>query len=216
MKNVVNKQHGFTLLELVVVVAVMGLIASLATEFVVHESNQARYDLTKERRGNIREALTEFYDDCAQFPANLDWLVAKSNLDSSSDCGTANADWAGPYILDVDFELGIPVYRDGWGNNNPTYSADFGWKYDRNIAGSDSSVALATFGLDGDVGAVSANTSSEYKYELDEGDGYTLLTSPPAGSYYLISVASGAVNVLSCREGAASTGATTVSMSLCM
>lgn len=63
---------------------------------------------------------------------------------------------------------------------------------------------------------MSGNTSSEYKYELDEGDGYTLIAAPPSGLYYLISVASGAVNVLSCREGAASTGATTVSMSLCI
>ncbi len=215
MKNVVNKQHGFTLLELVVVVAVMGLIASLATEFVVHESNQARYDLTKERRDNIRAALSNYYDDCSDFPDHLDWLVLKSKVDaiSNTECGNAsNENWSGPYILDVDFEAGAPVYRDGWGNNAPSLSADFGWKFQSSAA----SVALSTFGLDGSVGTVSGNTSSEYKYELDEGEGYTLLTAPVSGSYYLISVASGAVNVLSCREGAASTAASTVSMSNCI
>ncbi|WP_415889020.1 prepilin-type N-terminal cleavage/methylation domain-containing protein [Neptuniibacter sp. SY11_33] len=215
MKNVVNKQHGFTLLELVVVVAVMGLIASLATEFVVHESNQARYDLTKERRDNIQTALSNYYDDCSSFPTNLDWLVLKSKVDAvgNTECGnTSNENWAGPYILDVDFEEGSPMYRDGWGNRGVAPEADFGWKYQNSGA----SVALSTYGLDGAAGQVSNSSSVEYEFERDEGDGYTLLTSPPAGSYYLISVASGAVNVLSCREGAASTGATTVSMSLCI
>lgn len=208
-----HKQQGFTLLELVVVVAVMGLIASLATEFVVHESNQSRYDQTKERRAVIREALSNYYADCAEFPDSLNWLVSKSNL-SANKCGASNADWVGPYILNVDFDNGTPIYRDGWGNASGAVASDsnFGWKYENNTV----SVALATFGLDGRSGHVSDNTSAEYKFELDEGDGFTLLTAPSSGSYFLISVASGAVDVLSCREGSASTAASSVSMSLCM
>lgn len=213
MKNVVKKQHGFTLLELVVVVAVLGLITSLATEFVVTESNQTRYELTKERRANYRDALAAYYEDCGAYPDHLDWLTVKSNLDPD-ECGSSNVDWSGPYILDVDFESGIPVYRDGWGNVSGAVASDhdFGWKYTSNV----SSVALATLGLDGAPGQVSASTSADYKFEQDEGDGYTLLTAPPTGSFYLISVASGAVNLLSCREGAASTSAPSVSMSNCM
>lgn len=213
MKNIVKKQYGFTLLELVVVVAVMGLIASLATEFVVHESNQSRYDETKERRAVIRDALSNYYDDCGEFPDSLNWLVGKSNL-SSDKCGPSNDDWVGPYILDVDFDNGVPIYRDGWGNASGAVATDtnFGWKYDNNTA----SVALATFGLDGSSGQVSDSTSAEFKFESDEGDGFTLLTAPSSGSYYLISVVSGAVSVLSCREGSASTAASQVSMSSCI
>lgn len=211
MKNVLKKQHGFTLLELVVVVAVMGLIASMATEFVAYETNQTRYDLTKERRANIRTALSNYYDDCSEFPDKLNWLVSKSNLDSNR-CGAGNDDWSGPYILDVDFDYGVAIYRDGWGNVSGALAADFGWKYENNIA----SVALATYGLDGQSGVMSSASSAEAKFEADEGDGYTLLTAPPNTNYHLISVASGGVNVLSCRKGAASVSAALASMSNCM
>ena len=213
MKNVVNKQHGFTLLELVVVVAVLGLIATMATEFVAYETNQARYDLTKERRGTIRNALSNYYDDCAEFPEKLNWLLARSNVDTDR-CGAANVDWNGPYILDVDFESGIPVYRDGWGNASGAVASDlnFGWKYSNNLT----SVTLATYGLDGQIGQVSDSSSAEYPFEADEGDGFVLLNEPSSTGYFLISVTSGAVNVLSCREGSATTSAAQVSMSNCI
>lgn len=52
-----KKQDGFTLLELVVVVAVLGLIANLATEFVAQNTNQERFEATKARQAMIREAI---------------------------------------------------------------------------------------------------------------------------------------------------------------
>ena len=211
MTNVVKKQHGFTLLELVVVVAVLGLITSLATEFVVNDANQARYDLTKERRDNYRIALSAYYDDCGNYPVHLDWLVDKSKLGTNA-CGTSNDDWDGPYILDVDFENGVPTYRDGWGNASTALASDYGWKY----TPYSTSAALATYGLDGVAGTTSASGATEAVFEQDEGDGFTLVSAPSSGNYYLISVASGAVNILSCREGSASTAADSVSMSRCM
>ncbi|WP_372834482.1 prepilin-type N-terminal cleavage/methylation domain-containing protein [Pontibacterium sp.] len=52
-----KQQGGFTLLELVVVVAVLGLIANLATEFVAQNTNQERFEATKSRQAMIREAI---------------------------------------------------------------------------------------------------------------------------------------------------------------
>jgi len=52
-----SQQSGFTLLELVVVVAVLGLITNLATEFVAQNSNQERFEATKARQAIIREAI---------------------------------------------------------------------------------------------------------------------------------------------------------------
>lgn len=214
MKTVVKKQQGFTLLELVVVVAVLGLIASMATEFVVLETNQARYDLTKERRANIRTALVDYYDDCRNYPANLDWLVVKSLLPNNI-CGSNNDDWKGPYILDVDFESNVAVYRDGWGNAsgaNPANDHNFGWRYTNNTT----SVELGTLGLDRRIGQISSDKSEEFKFEADEGLGHTLLTAPSSSNFFLISVASGGVNLLSCRQGSASTAANQVSISNCL
>jgi prepilin-type N-terminal cleavage/methylation domain-containing protein len=59
MKNITNKRKnaGFTLLELVVVVAVMGLISSMAMDLYTDNTNQTRYDLTKKRVEEIRYAI---------------------------------------------------------------------------------------------------------------------------------------------------------------
>ncbi len=226
MNNVVKKQYGFTLLELVVVVAVLGLIASMATEFVVYETNQQRYELTKERRNSIRTALANYYADCGEFPDHLNWLLVKSNLDASKCDSTSagNDKWAGPYILDVDFEYGIPVYRDGWGNASGAITSsaavaadmDFGWSYTPDNSVSPPTVELSTLGLNGRPGETSSVSSQEYKFEVDEGSGYTLLTAPSNTHYYLLSVASGAgVSILSCRTGLTPSAAS-VAMSNCM
>lgn len=220
MKNVVKKQHGFTLLELVVVVAVLGLIASMATEFVAYETNQSRYDLTKERRNNIRSAMVKYYGDCSdKFPAQLKDLI----VEPASGCTAP--EWKGPYIADVDFESGIPVYRDGWGNAsgaNASLDVNFGWTYQGNSTAA--SVAVVSLGLDAKDGTpVSASGSKEYNFEEDYGRDYPLLTidqlTASTGSYQLRSVAvsgaSPAYSVLTCYSSA-SAGATSVSMSFCM
>lgn len=59
MKQILNKRKnaGFTLLELVVVVAVMGLISTMAMDVYTDNTNQTRYDLTKKRVEEIRYAI---------------------------------------------------------------------------------------------------------------------------------------------------------------
>lgn len=86
-----NNQKGFTLLELVVVVAVLGLIANLATEFVAHQTNQQRFETTKQRIDTIRIAIvgeTGFSDrrpyvmagylsDMGEIPEELRLLISE-------------------------------------------------------------------------------------------------------------------------------------------
>lgn len=126
MKNVVKKQHGFTLLELVVVVAVLGLITSLATEFVVDGSNQQRYDNTRQKVVKIRQAIigqpdlsqngevqvSGFIADTGVVPQHFIALLMESYCDNpmylrdESACNAAgnswieNTGWRGPYLVD--------------------------------------------------------------------------------------------------------------------
>ncbi|WP_415896810.1 prepilin-type N-terminal cleavage/methylation domain-containing protein [Neptuniibacter sp. QD72_48] len=138
MKNVVNKQHGFTLLELVVVVAVMGLIASLATEFVVQETNQQRFETTKTRVSMIRYAvvgddsrtvnsqpiISGYVTDMGVLPTELRQLMMESYCTdaryfSSTDCGdnggawVTQSGWQGPYLKPTSMEN----ITDGEGNS---------------------------------------------------------------------------------------------------
>ena len=132
MKNVVKKQHGFTLLELVVVVAVMGLIASLATEFVVQDSNQERYEKTAAKVKTIREALigqpnlssngevqvSGFIADTGVLPSSLlelmlgEYCTNPEFLRNETACSNAGATWKniegwkGPYLVDYNLATG--------------------------------------------------------------------------------------------------------------
>jgi general secretion pathway protein G len=217
MKNIMKKQKGFTLLELVVVVAVMGLIASLATEFVAQNSNQNRHLETKHRISEIRSAVTNYYRDCGRFPTSLSLLLETSA--TASECDDLGSNWAGPYIFNVDYEhckdddgndlAGYPrlVYRDGWGTGycevqgDLTFN-DFGWSY--SDTGYDGSYpTLQSYGLDGVSDALPSH-SSGYNYNED----YPLSTYPlvrlSSGDFELRSTTSGAVSVLSCHDTNAS------------
>jgi len=98
MKNTVEKMNrknaGFTLLELVVVVAVMGLISTMAMEVYTDHSNQKRFEATKERLAEIKFAiigdpmmrvgsqavLSGFFNDMGRLPRNLKELITPYSL----------------------------------------------------------------------------------------------------------------------------------------
>jgi prepilin-type N-terminal cleavage/methylation domain-containing protein len=104
MKNLINKrkknQTGFTLLELVVVVAVMGLISSMAMDVYTDNSNQKRFEATKERLAEIKFAiigdpmmrvgsqaiLTGYYNDMILPPSNLKDLINDPTPDTKGEC----------------------------------------------------------------------------------------------------------------------------------
>lgn len=137
MKNVVRKQHGFTLLELVVVVAVLGLIASMATEFVTLETNQTRFNTTKDRLHQIRYAivgddsrslngqptLSGYVTHTGQLPTELRQLFMQNYCEdpvyfTEPDCSgngsswETQGNWQGPYLQPTAME----TITDGEGN----------------------------------------------------------------------------------------------------
>jgi prepilin-type N-terminal cleavage/methylation domain-containing protein len=93
MKNNLQKSNrknaGFTLLELVVVVAVMGLISSMAMDVYTDSSNQKRFEATKSRLAEIKfaiigdpmmrvgsePALTGFFYNMDRLPVNINELI---------------------------------------------------------------------------------------------------------------------------------------------
>lgn len=116
-------QRGFTILELIVVVGILGLITSLTTDFMINETNQQRYKTTEQRMDKIHYALmgdssrslnnqpvfSGYLADTGEIPKYLRDLLSNgyctnATISSESACLTEKAEWRfvnnwkGPYL----------------------------------------------------------------------------------------------------------------------
>lgn len=81
-------QAGFTLLEIVIVIALIGLILAVVANRIMGSQKRAEYKLAETQMQTIAGKVEQFRADVGRLPASLDELVtAPSN-------GTG---WLGPY-----------------------------------------------------------------------------------------------------------------------
>ena len=74
--------HGFTIIELLVVLAVIGMLLAIAAPRYVQHLDNAREVVLKQDLQQMRDAIDKFYADQARYPATLDELVTKHYLRS--------------------------------------------------------------------------------------------------------------------------------------
>jgi general secretion pathway protein G len=83
------KRKGFTLIELMLVVIILGVLAAMVMPRLVGRSEQAKVAAARADISNIALALDMFEMDMGAYPASLDDLMQKgSNPDT----------WRGPYL----------------------------------------------------------------------------------------------------------------------
>jgi len=114
-------QKGWTLIELVMVIAIIGILSAIAIRSITNTLENARFNITAKEMDRIEWAtvgnpdlITTFgrtdygyVGDTGQLPPNLDALLT----DPGGVCG-----WDGPYIS-VDFDENPDDYKlDGWAN----------------------------------------------------------------------------------------------------
>jgi general secretion pathway protein G len=73
-------RRGFTLLELMIVVAIIGILATLAQPSWFWATAKARESVLKENLFALRETLDQFYADKGKYPDSLDELVSTGYL----------------------------------------------------------------------------------------------------------------------------------------
>lgn len=73
-------QHGFTLIELIVVLAIIALLVSVAAPRYTHSVDNAREASLKTSLNVMRDAIDKFAADKGRYPQSLDELVAKGYL----------------------------------------------------------------------------------------------------------------------------------------
>jgi general secretion pathway protein G len=100
-----QKAKGFTLVELLVVLIILGLVASIAGPNVMKYLGSSKTKTAKLQLKEIESSIELFFLDTGKYPPNDPGLKVLVNNDS------AIAGWGGPY-----FKSGqIPL--DPWGND---------------------------------------------------------------------------------------------------
>jgi type II secretion system protein G len=124
-----SAERGFTLLELIVVIAIIGILATIAMPQMKDMPRRANEAVLKTNLRTMRDVLDQYYGDKGHYPPSLDALVEKGYLrklptdpmtkrsdswitvqeeldpdqpaDSSDGAGGAGGEDQGPGIIDV-------------------------------------------------------------------------------------------------------------------
>ena len=80
MKKSIGKLGGFTLVELMVVLAIIALLISVVVPDYVGRMRRAEEAVLQENLALMRDSLDKHYADTGRYPATLDELVTKHYL----------------------------------------------------------------------------------------------------------------------------------------
>jgi general secretion pathway protein G len=126
-----RRNRGFTLIELMLVVIIIGIIVSIAVPRMAGRTERARIVAARASISALTAALDAFEIDVGRFPTTEEGLQALVMRPSSLP---PEVTWTGPYMREVPF--------DPW--NRPfayKYPGDLGVDYD-----------LVSIGMDGQAG----------------------------------------------------------------
>ncbi len=100
-KRILKSRAGFTLIELMVVMIILGLLAALVVPKMFGKLGKAKTNSAYAQIELFGTALDSYRLDVGSYPSSLEGLVSK---DSGAE------DWSGPYLRKNEIPL------DPWGN----------------------------------------------------------------------------------------------------
>lgn len=78
--HMLNRRGGFTLIELMIVMSIVGILAAIAVPNYQWALIRAREAVLSENLYGIRSAIDQYYADQGQYPDTLEDLVARKYL----------------------------------------------------------------------------------------------------------------------------------------
>ncbi len=122
MKNMCQKKDGFTLVELIVVIGIIGILATLGMSSYANIQERARTTKAIADMTDIKKALLQLQVDTNQLPQHYDPSICTANNETFLNAPTAGLlstdgnfpNWQGPYIEPqaVIDQWGNPYYYD--------------------------------------------------------------------------------------------------------
>src|SRR5512141_2269170 len=93
-----RRQRGFTLVEMVMVIAVMGMLITILIGITSSVVSQQRYQVTRARMSNVESALVVYVSQSKRLPCPANGTLASSDANAGKevvtgagtarDCGT--------------------------------------------------------------------------------------------------------------------------------
>ena len=123
LQNAKSKESGFTLIEILVVMAIISMLAIMVAPNLFRQQAGAMRDVARTEISTLEAALDIYRLDVGEYPDSLDGLM-------TNDSGRAS--WNGPYL-----RRSVPL--DPWDND---------YIYDA----SDRDFTLISYGADGERG----------------------------------------------------------------
>jgi general secretion pathway protein G len=80
MKARRTRGDGFTLIELMIVMAIIVILAGIATALYVNSIQRSKEAVLKSDLFRMRDAIDQYYADKNKYPASLDALVSEKYL----------------------------------------------------------------------------------------------------------------------------------------
>ncbi len=102
-------RDGFTLLEIIIAVAIIAVMAGALTPLVYRQLEAAREESTRKELDTLRGGLLEFYEDTGRMPTEAEGLVALA-----TDPGVTG--WQGPYVSGRSTDPATELGEDAWHN----------------------------------------------------------------------------------------------------